>query len=170
MINWQYYPRSTACPNNLLKIISIFETINDQIDSYTHEGQVSNDVLAQVRPGLVAEGFEVESGKKKVNKVHVPVFFGPNGKPQQSFEADAWHREDRIVLEVEAGRAVTNYQFLKDLFQACMMQDVEYLSIAVRNIYRNSSKDWEKVCTFFETMYASNRLELPLKGVLIIGY
>jgi hypothetical protein len=50
-----------------------------------------------------------------------------------------------------------------------MMQDVEYLSIAVRNVYRKA-KDWEKVCTFFETMYASSRLELPLKGVLIIGY
>jgi len=32
-------------------------------------------------------------------------------------------------LEVEAGRAYTNYQFLKDLFQACMMHDVQYLGM-----------------------------------------
>lgn len=169
MINWQYYPRSTSCPDHLLKVVAVFETVSDQIDSSTHEVQVSDVVLAKVRPGLVAEGFEVESGKKKADKVHVPVFFGPSGRPQQSFEADAWHRGDGVVLEVEAGRAVVNYQFLKDLFQACMMQDVEYLSIAVRNVYRKA-KDWEKVCTFFETMYASSRLELPLKGILIIGY
>lgn len=70
---------------------------------------------------------------------------------------------------MEAGRGVTNYQFLKDLFQACMMNNVEYLIIAVRNIYR-TSKDFEKVATFFDTLYASGRIKLPLKGVLVIGY
>jgi len=64
---------------------------------------------------------------------------------------------------------VTNYQFLKDLFQACMMHEVNYLAIAVRNIYRGSN-DFEKVHTFFDTLYASNRLKLPLNGILIIGY
>ena len=169
MINWAYYPRSDSCPAHVRDVVDVFEAVGDEIDSSTHAGQVSNVVLAKVRPGLLAKGFDVESGKKKVDKVLVPVLFGPNGKIQQSFEADAWHRENSVVLEVEAGRGVTNFQFLKDLFQACMMQDVRYLVIAVRNIYRDS-KDWEKVCTFFDTMYASRRLELPLSGVLILGY
>ena len=169
MINWAYYPRSDSCPGHVRDVVEVFEAVGDEIDSSTHVGQVSNVALAKVRPGLLAKGFDVESGKKKVDKVLVPVLFGPNGKIQQSFEADAWHRENSVVLEVEAGRGVTNYQFLKDLFQACMMQDVRYLVIAVRNIYRDS-KDWEKVCTFFDTMYASRRLELPLSGVLILGY
>ncbi len=169
MINWQYYPRSDSCPGHLHEVVEVFEAASDEIDSSTHPGQVSNTALAKVRPGLLAKGFDVELGKKKAEKVLVPVLFGPNGKIQQSFEADAWHRENEVVLEVEAGRGVTNYQFLKDLFQACMMQDVRYLVIAVRNIY-SDSKDWEKVCTFFDTMYASRRLELPLSGVLILGY
>ncbi len=50
-----------------------------------------------------------------------------------------------------------------------MMHEVNYLAIAVRNIYRGSN-DFEKVRTFFDTLYASNRLKLPLDGVLIIGY
>jgi hypothetical protein len=50
-----------------------------------------------------------------------------------------------------------------------MMQDVDYLGIAVRNKYR-TSPDFDKVFAFFDTLYKSNRLELPLKGVLIIGY
>lgn len=73
------------------------------------------------------------------------------------------------MLEVEAGRGVVNNQFLKDLFQACMMHDVFYLAVAVRDIYRGNS-DFEAVTRFFDTMYASNRLSLPLKGILIIGY
>jgi protein-tyrosine phosphatase len=61
--------------------------------------------------------------------------------------------------------------FLKDLFQASMMHGVEYCAIAVRNIYQaGKSKDFEKITTFIETMYASERLHLPLKGILLIGY
>ena len=50
-----------------------------------------------------------------------------------------------------------------------MMSNVEYLVVAVRNIY-SSNKDFETMATFFDTLYASNRLQLPLKGVLAIGY
>jgi hypothetical protein len=99
----------------------------------------------------------------------VPVLFGLNGKVSKSFDADAYHPDEGFVIEIEAGRAVSNYQFLKDLFQACMMHDVSYLAIAVRNSYRTSN-DFEKVQSFFDTLYASNRLTLPLKGILIIGY
>ena len=61
-----------------------------------------------------------------------------------------------------------NFQFLKDLFQACMMRNVEYLAIAVRNIYKGN-RNFESVYRFIDTLYASNRLQLPLKGILIIG-
>ena len=74
-----------------------------------------------------------------------------------------------MVIEIEAGRAVANYQFLKDIFQACVMHDVEQLVIAVRNDYRGSD-DFDVVTNFMDTLYASNRLNLPLKGILIIGY
>jgi hypothetical protein len=73
------------------------------------------------------------------------------------------------VLEVEAGRALLNNQFLKDLFQASMMVEIDYCVIAVRNLYR-SNNDFRSISTFLETLYTSSRLQLPLKGVLIIGY
>ena len=130
----------------------------------------SDGVLAEVRPGLLNLGFEVESGKHRAEKIVRPVLFGPGGTPERTFEADAFHREARLVLEVEAGRGVTNYQFLKDLFQACMMQDAEHLMIAVRNKYR-VSHDYDKVVSFFDTPYASGRLELPLSTVVtVVGY
>ena len=75
----------------------------------------------------------------------------------------------KIVIEVEAGRATANNQFLKDLFQDCMMFNVEYLVIAVRNTYRNHN-DFEIVYRFLETLYISNRIQLPLKGIMLIGY
>ncbi len=108
-------------------------------------------------------------GKKKKEKINIPVLYGPNGIIKKSFEADAYNEDEKYVIEVEAGRAVTNYQFLKDLFQACMMQDANYLCIAVRNQYR-TSKDYLKVFNFFDTLYKSDRIELPLDGILLIGY
>lgn len=69
----------------------------------------------------------------------------------------------------EAGRAVMNYGFLKDLFEACMMYNVDYLVIAIRRIYK-TSRDFNKVITFFDTLYSSRRISLPLNGVLVIGY
>jgi len=99
----------------------------------------------------------------------MPVLFGQNGKIEKSFYVDAFNPNTKTVIEVEAGRGVANYQFLKDLFEACMMHDVDYLVIAIRRIYREK-KDFDTVLTFFETMFSSGRLSLPLKGILIIGY
>ena len=92
-----------------------------------------------------------------------------NGKIEKSFEANGYLQSAGYVIEVEAGRAVVNYQFLKDFFEACLMVNVDKLCIAVRNVY-NKSNDFDKVCKFFEAMYASNRLSIPLSGLLIIGY
>lgn len=111
----------------------------------------------------------VEAGKRAAQKLRVPVLFGRNGRVQKFFEADAWHPGEKFVLEVEAGRGVTNNQFLKDLFQACMMHDIDYLGIAVRNDYR-ANPDYQRMVEFFETLYASNRMRLPLRGVLTVGY
>ena len=168
MINWQYYPKSDTAPLIASKVISVFEAVSDEIDSSLHN-LTSNSVLAALGIGLTDAGFTVEFDKSSLGKVKVPVLFGRNGRLEKSFDADAFHRDLGFVLEVEAGRGVVNNQFLKDLFQACMMHEVFYLGIAIRNVYLKSP-DFDKVVRFFDTMYASNRLRLPLKGILVIGY
>jgi hypothetical protein len=49
------------------------------------------------------------------------------------------------------------------------MSDVKYAALAVRNIYKRSN-DFDTVATFLETLYVSNRLQLPLDGIILIGY
>ncbi|PQO36847.1 hypothetical protein C5Y96_06685 [Blastopirellula marina] len=168
MINWLYFPKSSKPDKLIVSVVSAFESVATEIDSTNNELK-SNEVLEIVAPRLVSLGFKVETGKKSSEKIQVPVLFGYNGRLEKSFDADAYHQPEGFVIEVEAGRAVVNNQFLKDLFQACMMHDVLYLAIAVRNQYRGM-KDFERVVRFFNTLYASNRLSLPLKGILIIGY
>jgi hypothetical protein len=130
----------------------------------------SNQVLEAIRIDLEKIGFKTERSKKHDDKIKVPVLFGRNGNLEKYFEADGLNTQTKTVIEVEAGRGITNYQFLKDLFQACMMHDIEFLIIAVRNVYYKKNKDFETMCSFFETLYASNRLTLPLKGIMAIGY
>lgn len=168
MINWMYFPLSDEIKPIGLRLIEVFKSKAADIASDSHELN-SNAVLAILGDLLALEGFKVESGKKKVEKISVPVLFGLNGKIEKHFDADAYAQNESFVLEIEAGRAVSNNQFLKDLFQACMMHEVKYLAIAVRLDYRKN-KDFEQVCKFFETLYASGRLKLPLLGVLVIGY
>jgi hypothetical protein len=169
VINWVYFPKSSPPPGFGLQIVACFEELADIIDSSKTAGQPSNTVMARLRRGLEKLGFRVERSKSLEGKIVVPVLFGRKGKILKCFNADAHASSVGWVLEVEAGRAVDNNQFLKDIFQACMMHDVLHLAIDVRNTYRNSD-DFSKVESFLETLYVSGRLQLPLKGILLIGY
>lgn len=168
MVRYQFFPRSRGVTPEIQDVINCFKKVETKIDSETQELK-SNDVLSFVRPYLEKNGYVVETSKKATDKIDVPVLFGQDNKIDKSFYADALSNDGRIVIEVEAGRATENNQFLKDLFEACMMFDVEYLVLAVRNIYRTHF-DFEIIYNFLETLYISNRLHLPLKGILLIGY
>lgn len=168
MINYQLFPKSQQISSDLLAVVNTFQTCEGQISSQIKELS-SNEVLAVLADSLEKIGFTIEKSKKKEDKIKIPVLFGRNGNLEKSFDADGVNLTTKTVIEVEAGRGVTNYQFLKDLFQACMMQDIEVLIIAIRNNYKGNS-DFETVVTFFDTLYVSGRLSLPLKQILIIGY
>ena len=168
MTNWQFYPRSVNVTQDLNGVIEVFQRKCNLIDSRNHSMN-SNEVLELVREDLESIGFKVERSRAREDKIVVPVLFGRNGEIEKYFEADGYNEKTQTVIEVEAGRAYSNHQFLKDLFQASVMSDVEYLVIAVRNTYRGSN-DFDKITAFMDTLYASTRLSIPLRGVLIIGY
>ena len=152
MIEWAYFPRNAKPSPFTRSVVAAFEDVANQIDSKSNNGQIavgnrdanSDKVLACVRPSLQALGFTVETSKSSDGLIRVPVLYDRGGLPTKSFHADAYCPAEKFVLEVEAGRAVTNYQFLKDLFQACVMDEVDYLGLAVRNVYK-TSEDFNKV-------------------------
>ena len=158
MINYMYFPQNKKIAPHLVEIINVFKQSQEKFDSETHKGTEnleSNMVLSFVAPRLEEIGFRIEKSKKKTDKIHIPVLHGKNGKVILAFEVDGYSEDLQTVIEVEAGRAVTNYQFLKDFYEACMMQGVQYFCIAVKNTYRTSN-DFEKVCNFFQALYISN--------------
>ena len=168
MIQYQFFPRSRGINTEMSRIVNCFVNANDKISSDNND-LTSNEVLAVLRPYFESIGFSVECGKSKEDIIDVPVLLGVNNKVDKSFYADAISKDGKTVIEVEAGQATENHRFLKDIFEACMMFDVEYLVLAVRNKYR-SHHDFDRVYTFLETLYISNRLHLPLIGIMLIGY
>ena len=164
---WQFYPRSEKAPHRIAEIAAVFTAHHEEISSAKFDLN-SNDVLAVVHDDLAQMGIEVESGKTKDQKISRPVRFARNGAAEKSFEVDGWDPQSSTIIEVEAGRGVVNNQWLKDLFEAFVIPDAKYLVIAVRVEY-NGGKDFESVATLLETLFGS-RLDIPLDGILLIGY
>jgi hypothetical protein len=168
MLQYQLFPRSFGINAEVEAVIDCFQKKYDAIKS--PENNLNSDgVLKIIADDLKVLDFKVEESKAQNDKIKVPVLFSLNNRIDKFFDADAVSADGRIVLEVEAGRAYVNNQFLKDVFQACMMHGVDYLMLAVRNDYRGND-DFTKIFQFFETLYINGRLQLPLKGIVLIGY
>ena len=165
---YQLFPRSFGINDEIKSVIECFEKNYESIKS--PDNNLSSDgVLKVISKDLEALNFRVEKSKLTNDKIKVPVLFGINNRIDKFFDADAVSADGKIIIEVEAGRGYRNNQFLKDIFQACMMPNVEFLVIAVRNHYHNSD-DFKSIFQFLETLYISGRLQLPLKGIVLIGY
>lgn len=179
MINWMFYPKDTKCPDHLVSIGKIFEKNEVKIAS---DGKLScklksDEVLKAISKDLKQLGFLIEEGKTSMGKISRPVLFGEKGRASLSYDIDAYSEEYNTIVEVEAGQAVLNYKFLKDLIEACLIADSEYLVIAVKNQYKYKknnkeqiSLDYKKVTNYMDAIYGSQRITFLLKGIMIIGY
>jgi hypothetical protein len=174
-LTWQFFPRNVGSNESLNDVLKVFQDAYPEMKSQENQGQASNLALHKLGEGLQEIGFAVELGKKTKQKIAIPVLYKEKGQPQKSFFADAYNAVTKTVIEVEAGRAIANNQVLKDFFEACVMDRVEYLVLAVRNVYEfgkkhTKSDDFRKTYDFFDTFFTSNRVQIPLKAILLIGY
>lgn len=171
--SWRFYPSRDRAPDWVAGLVGAFAAVQDAIDSRTHTGVSSDQVLAAVRASIEAEGYLVETGKTKTGKITRPVLFGENGKAQVAYDVDGFHPDHRVVLEVEAGRGAANNADYRDIIRASLMVDARYLALAMMLDYRGGNqklKSYEQTRARVDAIYASDRLRLPLDGLLLIGY
>ncbi|MGO9243490.1 MAG: hypothetical protein ACLQDC_01795 [Verrucomicrobiia bacterium] len=114
----------------------------------------------------------METGKRSGHKIARPVFYGENGEPSLRYEIVAYYPEWRCGLEVEAGRAIFGNAVFRDLFQAMVMADVDYLCIAVSSTYKHKLKgklrishDYQKAVAVAEALYGHSRVFAQLATV-----
>ena len=176
MIRYQFFPKSKGVTKDMSDVIECFEKA---VQEEGEDTQVSsNEMLALIRPFLAKKSFKVATGKSASEKIRVPVLFGENSTVEKSYTSDAISCDGKIVIDLEPRQSVFNEQYMKDIFLSCLMCGVEYLVIAVLNDYyyntngkdSGAEDDYNKICNFLDTLYISNRLQLPLKGILLIGY
>ena len=172
---WAYFPRQSVAPDWVSPFLAVVGGGQTDIDSTTHKTLESDRVVASLRDGLVLLGWEVEAGKRAADKIHRPVLFGDNGHIRVKQEIDGWHPELRIVLEVESGRGVQGNAIYRDLVRASLVADAENLILGVRQRYEYGSRntvqnDFEFARDALDSIYASGRLGLPFRGVLLFGW
>jgi hypothetical protein len=200
-INYSFYPKGKpTLPPHLQVVVNVFNKHLSSINSTTVNKRPnmlsSNKVLAILTKDLRSNGYRIETSKKAGNRI---TFHVPLGKAIKRFDVDGCFPDpqpgkgikdsdmDKLftctgirphtILEVEAGRGVANNQFLKDLFEASVIDGIDYLIIAVRNEYIPSKKsktvshDYAIVKDYLDALYQSRmKNKMPLKGILLIGY
>lgn len=173
-IRYSTFPRTQMPPHFIDDVVSIFKAREKVIGTlHLVDGLQSDAVLAVLRPDLIDIGFEVESGKQRDNLIRRPVLFGENSRPGLEYQLDAWHPVWKSGLEVEAARGLGGNAVYRDLIQALVMVDMEYLFLAVANEYRygadNKSKDYGRTISIADALYSHERIRMPY-GLCIIGY
>lgn len=176
-IHYSTFPRTELPPAFVASIVDVFRQFESQIAiAERATGFESNRVLMTLRDGLVALGFSVEGGKSKQDKIARPVFFGENGMPTLQYQIDAFHSEWKCGLEIEAARALKGNAIYRDLVQALVMIQVEYLVLAVPNRYRYQlkgrtviSQDYVSAVSVADTLFGHTRFRFPYR-LAVIGY
>jgi len=171
--SWKFYPARLPAPAWAEGVLETFRAMRSEIESAENRGVSSNAALAALRPGLEALGFTVERGSRAAERIERPVLFGEEGRPVVAYEVDGFHVGERVVLEVEAGRGAANNADYRDLVRASLMVDADYLILAMMREYHSGAqvmRSYEQTLKRLDAIYASDRLKLPLKGVLLVGY
>ena len=170
---WKFYPSRSQEPEWVIDVVAVFSAAGPRINSTTGQGVTSDTALAVLRPALVALGFEIEASKTKAGKIRRPVLFGEMGRPLVAYEVDGFHPEHGIVLEVEAGRGAAGNADYRDLIRTSLIVDANYLILGMMIEYRTGKmimRSYEHTREQIDAIYASERLKLPFKGVLLVGY
>lgn len=176
-IVYSSFPRTEPPKPFAVSVVDVFRTKVNSISTVDLEkGLESNEVMLELVDGLEGLGFQVERSKKAADKIHRPVFFGDNGEPVVQYQIDAYHKEWRCGLEIEAGRAWMGNAVYRDLIQSLVMVELDHLILAVPQTYKYlsggkpmKSKDFENTKALVETLYGHTRMKLPY-SLTLIGY
>jgi hypothetical protein len=172
--DWSYFPRRTAAPAWVEEFVETVGGHKSQIESYLHDRLDSDQVLDALRSRLVEDGWQIEAGKKDVDKIFRPVLFGDSGISKVNYEIDGWHPIHKVVLEIESGRGWQGNAFFRDLIRTSLIQGADYLAVGLRTSYSYASvknqNDFIKARDQMDAIFASGRLLLPFEGILVFGW
>ena len=181
--SWSYFPRNVRPPTWVNDLVALTISVQDEIATdvpvvgIEKPDRTSDAILAKLTPGMQSLGYQVETGKKRDQKITRPVLYGDDGIPDVSYDIDAFHDGLGIAVEVEAGRGAANSADYRDIVRTSLLLDAEYLAMFMPLAYRSGQGKRATVMPAYNNtrrqlnaIYASLRLRLPFKGILLVGY
>ena len=169
---WSYYPRNFEPPDWVSEFVGVVNI--EQKNLQPKQGTLTSDMaLGVLRPGLVTLGYQVEGDG--TGRIKRPVLFGDEGAPRVTYEVDAFHPRHKVLVEIEAGRGWQGNAVFRDIVRTSLIADADYLVIGMLQEYRfgknnTVNRSYEAARSLFDAIYASGRLGLPFKGILLFGY
>ncbi len=174
---WFYYPSRSEPPDWVHQFVDAVAAARSDIESKTVDSLSSDRVLAYLRPGLVALGYDVEGGKHRGQRIRRPVLFGDRGTERVAYEVDAVHDDLGVLVEVEAGRGARGNAVYRDLVRTSLIVGARFLALGVMQEYRHQSSgktvlvsSYREAKDQLDAIYGSGRLLLPFEGLLLFGY
>jgi len=180
--HWSYFPRNERPPQWVTELVGVVEAHRVDLDTQPmpeaeSERLTSDRVLGVLRPGMVALGYTVESGKLAGQRIERPVLFGDNGHESVRYEIDAFHDDLGIAVEVEAGRGAMGNADYRDIIRMSLLLDARFMVLMMPLVYRYKSGSKTQQTSAFDrtrdqltAIFASQRLRLPFEGSLLVGY
>ncbi|MGA2877189.1 MAG: hypothetical protein ABSE82_16860 [Nitrososphaerales archaeon] len=174
---WQYFPSFVQAPSWVDEFIDVISSHRIEIDSQSIANLTSDRVLSFIADDLARLGYQVETGKRALQKIRRPVLYGEEGIEKVSYEIDAFNDSIGIAVEIEAGRGARGNAVYRDLIRTSLIVGSKYLILGVMIEYRHQSSGKEVVVRSFddarslvEAIFSSGRLGLPFEGILLVGY
>lgn len=75
-------------PTWIDEFINVIGSSRSKIESYLHDRLDSDAVLAALRSKLVKEGWQIEAGKKNMDKILSPVYYGDSAVSKVNYKID----------------------------------------------------------------------------------
>lgn len=165
----KYFSISENEPIWVRGIVKMFRDHENDIDTTAGKHKKSDEVLGILAPDLIAMGYEVEESKSRKIPVGLPYL----NRKKNFFEIDALNRGAHIGVEIEASRAQGGGAAFRNIIRLSMAMEIDYAVFAVPKEYRygkTKEKPYDYIRDYLQAIYAGARLQLPLKGVLLVGY
>lgn len=171
-LRWRYFPPTEEIPTHLTKVITAFTGAWPAIETYVASkgGTDGRVIAAEVENHFPqASGWHLENAD---GKVRMPVIWGENGTVLMRVEPDGLFRHPDgaiTLLEIEGGGAVQNNRLMKDLFEALLIPQVDYVAVAVPQL-AHGRPPFDIAVNLVSAIYARSLQIGHLKGVLLIGW
>src|SRR4051794_29107427 len=95
--SWSYYPRNVRPPAWVGDFVAAVGSVESDINTAAPRvGHTSDVVLQHLAPGLRLLGFAVEAGRAAAGRIRRPVLFGDDGRPEVTYDIDAFHDQHGI--------------------------------------------------------------------------